>query len=656
MLNMKTRYILLAMMAVLALLAGCKGESPTSPTNNPTTPPGGSVTPPTGAQVSLTVSTATPQVNSSSVITATVTQNGQPVANGTAVEFTTDLGTFTEANAQTMIRTTTNGVATATLTSSAAGPANITATVNNVSAKTKVTFSAIPTQIPPPDLTPIISSVSPTIGKPQGGDVVTITGKNFVNPKVIFDFGGGKTVPAFIQSSSSTTIQVLTPGVDLGAGQQKTANIIVINNPGTPNEQTITAATPFTFQSEVLTPKVTTVSPASGPIDGGTRVTIFGEGFQAPIQIFFGNAEAQLVSGVTFSQITVIAPPASATAPTGSGTVLGTVDIRIVNINSGTQVTAPAIFRYIAKMQITAFGPGVGSFLGGTTVTIDGTGFNDPVAVSIGGVAASVVSVNGSRIVATTGAILTPTCSDTTGPVIVTNIDNGDTATSTAVFTYHVPKPVIVGVSASPTLTLGGSFTVNVVNPGAAPQVVVGNFPASATNNNGVLTVVVPTQLTLQTKSCSAGGTAPQATTFPITITDPFTSCTVTLANAVTVNPPNTGAFFFAPNPLALTATAASAGPPPVAASPGTGSFTIVNNGGGPMTIQSVTSNNVLFTVTSAPSAGTVLQPCESTIVSISYGPQGPGQSSAAQITVTATTGSGPSTISSAETVTGTTQ
>jgi hypothetical protein len=650
---------LLAVVATLVLLAGCKGESPTSPTNNPNpAPPGGSVTPPAGATVTLAVSTATPQVNSTSVITATVAQNGQPVPNGTAVEFTTDLGTFTEANAQTMIRTTTNGVATATLTSSAAGFANVTATVNNVSAKTKITFSSIPTQPPPPDLTPAITGFSPTLGVPQGGTVVTITGKNFSSPKVLFDFGGGKTVPVFIQSSTATTIQVLTPAVDLGAGQQKTANIVVINNAGTPNEVTVTAATPFTFQAEVLTPKITTISPASGVIDGGTKVTIYGEGFQAPLQVFFGSAEAQLASAVTFNQITVIAPAASTTAPVGSGTVLGPVDIKIINILSATTATSPVQFRYIQKMQITSFGPGVGSFLGGTEVRIDGVGFNDPLAVSIGGVAAFASKISGTEIIATTGAILSPTCSDTSGPVVVTNIDNGDSATSTATFTFHVPKPIIVSVNAPANLAPGGSFTITVANPGAAPQVVVGTFPASATNNNGTITVVVPTQLVLTTKSCPAGGTAPQATTFPITVTDPFTTCTVSQQNALTVNPPNAGVLFFNPNPLALSATAAQVGPPVVLPSPGTGTFTIVNNGGGPLTITSVTSSNPgLFTVTSSPPPGTVLQPCDSTVVSISYGPQASGQSSAAQINVMATTGpTNAITLSSNETVTGSTK
>src|SRR5215467_7325912 len=121
------RFLLfVAFAALLAVFAGCKSESPTAPPPTGTsggggsTGSGGGVTPPVGASVVLTASTTTPLTNSLVTITATVTQNGQPVANGTAVEFDTDNGTFTDVNDVRTIRTTTNGVATAVLTMTSA--------------------------------------------------------------------------------------------------------------------------------------------------------------------------------------------------------------------------------------------------------------------------------------------------------------------------------------------------------------------------------------------------------------------------------------------------------------------------------------------------------------------------------------------------------
>src|SRR6266699_6278368 len=90
----RQRKYLFAAAALVLVFAGCKGESPTAPNSVPTTTVGGGVTPPTGANVTITASTTTPQVNGFSTITATVTENNQPVANGTAVEFTTNLGTL----------------------------------------------------------------------------------------------------------------------------------------------------------------------------------------------------------------------------------------------------------------------------------------------------------------------------------------------------------------------------------------------------------------------------------------------------------------------------------------------------------------------------------------------------------------------------------
>src|SRR5258706_8309994 len=125
----KTRLLLfLTLAALLAIFAGCKSEAPTAPppvgnggTGGAGNPPAGGVTPPVGAGVVLTVSNATPLIDSISTITATVTLNGQPVANGTAVEFNTNFGTFTDTTDVRTIHTTTNGIARAVLTSSSAG-------------------------------------------------------------------------------------------------------------------------------------------------------------------------------------------------------------------------------------------------------------------------------------------------------------------------------------------------------------------------------------------------------------------------------------------------------------------------------------------------------------------------------------------------------
>jgi len=187
----RQRKFLFALLAMLVIFAGCKGESPTAPppsSGGGSTPGGG--TPATGTVITVSFSNASPVVGSPVTVSAAVTQNNQTVPNGTAVELTTSLGTFSDTGTASTIRTTTNGVATAVLNVTTPGTATVVATINNVAKSNSVTFRA--EQIPPtPTPTnPTITGVTPTFGKPAGGETVTINGTNFTQPvRVFFDFG-----------------------------------------------------------------------------------------------------------------------------------------------------------------------------------------------------------------------------------------------------------------------------------------------------------------------------------------------------------------------------------------------------------------------------------------------------------------------------------
>ncbi|HEV8434479.1 MAG TPA: IPT/TIG domain-containing protein [Thermoanaerobaculia bacterium] len=646
----RQRKYLFAVAALVLVFAGCKGESPTSPTTNPPTTTigggGGGTPPPTTATITLAVSNPTPQVNSSSIITATVTDaNNQPAANGTAVEFDTNLGTFTEANAQTVIRTTTNGVATVTLTSALAGTATVSAIVANVKKTATVTFSTVPITPPPPDTTPVITGISPNFGAPTGGQVVTITGKNFRTPlRVLFDFGPGKSPKdATIITSTGTSIQVLTPSVDLGpTAQQVTATIKVINEAGTPNEIVVTGPT-FTYQLTILTPKITTVSPASGPIDGGTRVTIYGEGFQAPVQIFFGAAEVQPIQ-VLFNQITVMSPTARDATPDASGTGTGSVDVRVINITSATQDTLKAAFRFVPKMAITAMGPTQGSFTGGTRVRIDGTGFNDPVAVVIGGIAAQPISVSGTEIVAITGAPVVTGCGDISGATSVTNVNNGDTASGPN-FTFQVPKPIVVSATNG---VVGGSTSI--VVSGAAvgvPRLTIGDQPLAITNSStdaatGLTTFTATIPITastlLNTQSCPAGGAVPIPTFVNVTYTNLTTTCTATLTKGLLLSPAPTPAVTLIPltfSPFTSVIANPSATPPTTGTPSAPQTLNIVNTGPVPVRVNNVATSgcgNFSFSGTPFP---TTLNSCDAFQITAQYNRTATQGSDSCVVTVT---------------------
>ena len=588
MIEMRQRKLTFAFLALAAIFAGFKSETPTTPSVNTGGTPGG-VTPPNNATIVLTVSNASPLVNSNVVITATVSQNNQPVPNGTAVQFLTSLGTFTDTGGTSTIRTTTNGAATATLTSPTAGTATITATVNNASKQIQVTFTTQPVTPPPPSTAPTITNIVPNTGKPQGGDVLTITGTNFNGPvRVLFDLGNGTVKEGFVSSFTSNSITVVTPAIDLASGTTQAADVIVLTQAGTAAEQRVVKAQGFTFTSAVLTPVVRALQPTSGPIGGGTRVTITGDAFQQPVQVFFGAAEAQVIS-VTFNQIIVMSPRASDTAPGGSGVVTGFVDIKVRNVSSNKEVTFPSGFRYIPKMQITTARPTEGPFSGGTQITIDGTGFDDPLAVTVANVAAQVIRVSGTEVVVITPGIQPQGCADVTGPIVVTNTENGDQAEGPA-FIFRVPKPLITSISPNPA-PLNGTVNVTVLNAIGFARITIGgniaNITAQTTNSDGTttFTVQIPPTVQLGTQSCPSGGTKFVPTAFSVAYTSATTGCTDTSNNGLIIAPPTGPTLFTTPGafqPFTATFVPGAAGPPVVPPSEtpsATQTTTIINTG-----------------------------------------------------------------------------
>ncbi|MGZ8866739.1 MAG: IPT/TIG domain-containing protein, partial [Thermoanaerobaculia bacterium] len=543
---------LFALLALLVVFAGCKGESPTAP---PIQGPGGggSGTPPTGATIAITVANPNPLTDSSTAITATVTVNGQPAPAGTAVEFGTTLGRFEDTGTNTSLRTTNaQGQAIVSLTSATAGTANVTVVVNNAIQRATVTFSARPVTPTPPTTAATITSVNPNIGRVEGGDLVTITGTNFRQPvRVYFDINGTLR-EAQVTSVTPTQIQILTPRVDLATGQTLDAPLVVFIEQGTPNEQRVTSASPFTFRRSQLTPVITTLSPPSGPLEGGTQTTIIGSGFESFVQVFFGLAEAQIIN-VTFDKIVVISPPSRDTG-SDAQPVTGPIAIRVVNVNSGTTTTLAGAFRYHSAMAITAVTPTEGPFTGGTRVTIDGTGFDDPVAVTLGGHAAQVIRVSASQIIAQTVAIDLTSCGDAVGEIRVVNVSTGLSADAGDLeFSYRVPQPVVLG--ATNPVVRGAVISVRVLNAFGFDRLRIGdtnlNITSEVVNADGTttFTAVVPANLPLATESCAGvtNVTAPLPTPFNITYESATTGCTDTMTNATTVEPQATPRLTFSP-------------------------------------------------------------------------------------------------------------
>ncbi|WP_234713215.1 IPT/TIG domain-containing protein, partial [Rhodopseudomonas palustris] len=112
--------------------------------------------------------------------------------------------------------------------------------------------------------TPAVTAVAPSSGPTAGGTSVTITGTNFTGATSV-SFGATSVPSSSFTSSSGTQIVVPSP-----AGSAGTVHVTVTNATGTSptnsNDQ-------FTY---VAAPTIGTISPSSGPVAGGTSVTITG--------------------------------------------------------------------------------------------------------------------------------------------------------------------------------------------------------------------------------------------------------------------------------------------------------------------------------------------------------------------------------------------
>ena len=133
-----------------------------------------------------------------------------------------------------------------------------------------------PNQIAPQDqfsyasLVPVITSISPTSGPP--GTVITAHGTTMsgVTSAGFYVSGDGSDAASGVQVIDDHTVIVQSP--DLIGGTQ---HVLLYNAYGA---SVPTANDLFTFVIPTV-PTVTSVSPASGPVTGGTSITIHGSGF-----------------------------------------------------------------------------------------------------------------------------------------------------------------------------------------------------------------------------------------------------------------------------------------------------------------------------------------------------------------------------------------
>ena len=532
----------LTLLALVAGLHGCAADAPTGP------PPGGGGGGGGGNSGGLTIqiftSDANPKAGNCTLVEAIVNLNGNPVPDGTGVSFTTDFGTFSQNGLPTVSVVTTNGEAVTALCGSAAGAAHVRASAN-VAGKTASATLTIVFQ-PDANAGPQITSCQPSTGSTGGNETITLNGVRITGTaattRVQFT-AGGITRDGIVTGVASNAITVLTPAFPELSAPSTLTQITVTLGTNLTTPTVLSLPNCFTFgTTPASTPVITALLPSQGTKEGGTRVTIIGSGFSTGgVQVFFGDVEATVVS-TNFSQIIVLSPK-------NFGTGEQTVPVTVKNIGSGT-VSGPVNFRYTPAVTITAWNNNIQDLNGPfVPVTIFGQGFQAPVAVTLAGWAATIVSVSATEIVVVPGNALPAGCSNIQGPIRVVNINTGDFAENGS-FTYLVQKPTINGVSPSNSCNVPPGNPCPNGGTGGIPVTIFGaGFPSCTCSvevkfggQTAFVTSVTPTSIevtapttTAQRPNCTPpnGADTPQLVqTVDITVTDLDTSCSVTAAQA----------------------------------------------------------------------------------------------------------------------------
>lgn len=324
-----------------------------------------------------------------------------------------------------------------------AGPVAIT--IRNTDGQQVIASNAFTYVYPAPTL----ATVSPATGHASGGQVIVLTGSGFLSapsPTVTFD---GVEAPS-VSRTSATELRVLTP-----PGAPGPADVVVINKDG----QTASRAASFTY---VPAPDVLSVTPARGPVQGGTRLTISGANFLVGARVSIGGVPAFAPTVVDANTISVVS---------NSGMV-GSADVMVVNPDQQAD-TLVGGFAYDPAPSIANLSPNSGTNAGGTVVTLTGVGFRAGATVQFGTLAATAVTVvSDTQLTATTPA--SPLGVVT---VRVTN-DDGQAMSLPRAFRFVAP-PTLTAISPSSGDVNGGTVVrVTGTNFAALTTVTFGGVPA----------------------------------------------------------------------------------------------------------------------------------------------------------------------------------
>lgn len=172
---------------------------------------------------------------------------------------------------------------------------------------------------------PTFSSITPTVGSIDGGELVTIEGTNFEAGAVVRI---GTATCTDVTVVSATQITCLAPARTLGA-----KNVQIVNSNGG-------YAWGISAYTYLIRPTIESITPNSGSDAGGTSITVVGTGIvTAGLAVTIGGRACEITESSTTSF--------TCTVPSGSS---GVANLVVTNSDLGSAIETNG-FTYIASQQ-----------------------------------------------------------------------------------------------------------------------------------------------------------------------------------------------------------------------------------------------------------------------------------------------------------------
>ena len=430
-----------------------------------------------------------------------VSPSAGPTTGGTVVTIT---GTgfvvgATTANFGTTPATSCSALATTSITCTAPAHSamvlHVIVTDSNGTSATSTgdlyTYEAVPTVTSV--LAPAPPAATSNTGPLAGGNTVTINGTGFIT-------GAGGTTAEFGASAGGSCVALSTTVATCTApaGSAGTVDVVVTTPYGTS-----AISQPTDEYTYLSAPTVTSVSPGSGPVDGGNTVTINGTGFVVGTGYTVGQVGGSYATGCVATTTIVMTC---------------TVTADMVGLNETAVYTAGGwgvqVNDYAFLPTVTSVSPSSGPVGGGNTVTITGTGF----VTGANNMLAAFGAYSALPCTATSTTVMT--CTAASGPAagtvdVIVAETGGTSAVSESAdeYTYVAPTatpptvappapalPTVSAVTPNHGVTKGDTV-VTITGTGFVPGATVAFGSAAGTK----VVVVSSTEITVKSPAHSAG-------------------------------------------------------------------------------------------------------------------------------------------------------